>query len=319
MFSVLALAACGVSPTQSQQQPDTKDMLLTDHPLAGKIWDVKAGVFISRQQLSKRIGESRYLLLGETHDNQVHHQGERWAIEQLRKQQRTAAVAFEMITPEQGRIIAGRQYDTTESLIAGLNHINANWGYQKFYSAIFTKALQAGYAVLPANFDRQEIMAIARKGETELSPNMKTFLDNHALPEDQVAASHKEIEATHCGMANEKMTTAMMLVQRAKDAKMAQAIMNTSKVDTQVLVAGSGHVRNDRGVPFYLSLQGKEINLLTIAWAEVQEEAVDADDYAAYWGAKKIPFDVVWFTPRFDRSDPCVQFRQHMKNKGSSD
>lgn len=316
VFSLLSLAGCGVSPTLTQEQPvPAKDMLLSDHPLAGKIWDVRAGKFIDRQQLSKRIGESRYLLLGETHDNQVHHQGEVWAIAQLRKQQRTAVVAFEMIAPQQGQIISAKQYDSAASLIAGLNHVSDNWEYQKYYGDIFTEVLRAGYAVLPANFDRQEIMNIARKGESELPPKIKTLLDSNPLPEDQVTASRKEIEGSHCGMINEQMTAAMMLVQRAKDAQMAQAILANNEVDTRVLVAGSGHVRNDRGVPFYLPLQGKENNLLVIAWAEVQEEAVDADAYAAYWGAKKLPFDVVWFTPRFNRPDPCAQFRQHMKDK----
>lgn len=316
MCGVLSLAACAVSPTLTEEQPPaTEGLLLADHPLAGKIWDVKAGAFMSRQQLSKRIGESRYLLLGETHDNQVHHQGERWAIQQLRKRQRSAAIAFEMISQQQGRVIAGRQYDSAESLIAGLNHIDANWDYSRFYGAIFTEALQAGYTVLPANLDRQEIMTIARKGEAELPPKVKALMDSHVLPAEQVAESRKEIEGSHCGMINEQMTTAMMLVQRAKDAQMTRAIQANNTVDTRVLVAGSGHVRKDRGVPFYLSSQGKENNLLTIAWAEVQEEAVDAEAYAAFWGAKKLPFDVVWFTPRFDRPDPCVQFRQHMKNK----
>lgn len=320
LLVVSSLAACSLSPALPQNQPDTdQTLLLNDHPLAGKIWDVAARQFISKQQLSKRIAESRYLLLGETHDNPLHHQGEAWAITQLQKRQRTAEVAFEMISKQQGQLIASTHYDSVASLIAGLKHINASWEYQRYYGAIFAEALQAGYTLLPANFNRPEIMAIARKGEAELPPEIKTMLDDHALPADQVAASRKEIEGSHCGMINEKMTTAMMLVQRAKDAQMARAISannsSNSKLDTRVLVAGSGHVRKDRGVPFYLPAPVKENNLLAIAWAEVQEEAVEAEAYAAHWGAQTLPFDVVWFTPRFDRPDPCVQFRQHMMNK----
>jgi len=310
------MVACSASRAVPDEQTSSdKDLLLLDHPLAGKIWDVNAGKFISRQQLSARIVKSHYLLLGETHDNLQHHQGETWAVEQLHKQQRTAVVAFEMISQQQGQLIASKHFDSAESLIAGLNHISANWEYQQNYSAIFTEALQANYALLPANFDRQEMMVIARKGDIELPLKIKRLLDNNVLSAEQVAESRKEIEGSHCGMINEQMTTTMMLVQRAKDARMAQAILDNDRVDTRVLVAGSGHVRNDRGVPFYLPGKGKENNLLTIAWAEVQEQANDAEDYASYWGARKIPFDVVWFTPRFDRTDPCVQFRQHMKNK----
>lgn len=290
-------------------------MLLSEHVLAGKIWDVNAGKFTNKQALAGRIAESGYIFLGETHDNPAHHQGQVWAISQLAAAQRTAVVAFEMISQQQGQVIAGKKYTDSESLIAGLNHIKTNWQYQQFYSGIFNEALQAGYAVLPANFDRQDIMKFARKGESELPPKIKKILDEYPLSAEQAAASRKEIEGSHCGMINEKMTVAMMLVQRAKDAQMAQALLVDDKLNSRVLVAGSGHVRKDRGVPFYLPKNSEQKNVLTIAWAEVQPEVLDAEAYAKYWGAQQLPFDFVWFTPRVDRPDPCEQFRKHMKNK----
>lgn len=307
----LLMAACSM-PTKKAGEPN---MLFPGHVLAGKIWDVKAEKYVSKQELAGRIAVSDYLLLGETHDNPKHHQGQAWAIAQLAGVQRSAVVAFEMISEQQGKVITGKQYDSTESLIAGLNHIKTNWEYQRLYADIFAETLKADYAVLPANFDRQEIMQFARKGEAELPPKIKKMLDEKPLPAEQVAASRKEIEGSHCGMINEEMTVAMMLVQRAKDARMAQALIASDKVMARVLVAGSGHVRKDRGVPFYLPTNGEQKKVLTIAWAEVQPEAIDANAYAEHWGAQQLPFDYVWFTPRVDRPDPCEQFRQHMKNK----
>lgn len=316
MPSVLMLAACSLSPELSQKKPDTASkMLLTDHPLAGKIWDVNAAQFINKQQLAGRIVKSHHLMLGETHDNQIHHQSQAWAINALHDHQRSAVVAFEMISQQQGQVIAGKKYDTSKSLIAGLDHIKTNWGYQQFYAGIFDAVIKADYAILPANFDRSKIMRIIREGESELSPDVKTILDDNALPADQVAASRKEIEGSHCGMINEKMTESMMLMQRAKDAQMALVLAGQDNVDTRVLVAGSGHVRKDRGVPFYLSSQDQKNNLLVIAWVEVQADIADVESYAAQWGTHKLPFDYVWFTPRVDRPDPCEQFREHMESK----
>jgi len=316
VLSALTLMACSLSPELAQQKPDTSpEMLLTDHPLAGKIWDVNAGQFINQQQLAERIVKSDYLMLGETHDNPIHHQSQAWAIGLLHAHQRSAIVAFEMISEQQGQVIAGRAYDSTESLIAGLDHIKTGWGYQQFYAEIFDVVIKADYTILPANFDRQKILLIVREGEAELPSGIKAMLDNHALPADQVAASRKEIEGSHCGMINEKMTESMMLMQRAKDAKMAQALVGQDNTETRVLIAGSGHVRKDRGVPFYLPLNAPENNLLTISWLEVQADITDAENYAEHWGAQKLPFDYVWFTPKVDRPDPCEQFRQHMKSK----
>ena len=316
IFSVLILAACSLSPESPKKEIDTADkMLLTDHPLVGKIWDVNAGQFINKQQLAEHIVKSNYLMLGETHDNKIHHQNQAWAIDLLHDRQRSAVVAFEMISQQQGQVIAGKKYDSTESLIAGLDHIKTSWGYQQFYADIFDVVIKADYTILPANFDRQKIMLIIREGEAELPSEIKSMLNDNAFSAEQIAASRKEIEGSHCGMSNETMVEAMMLMQRAKDAQMAQAFVGQDDVETRVLVAGSGHVRKDRGVPFYLPSHDQENNLLVIAWAEVEADITDVGAYAEQWGTQTLPFDYVWFTPRVDRPDPCEQFRQHMKSK----
>src|SRR3989442_9183693 len=43
------------------------------HPLVGRIWDVKAGTFIPENTLVARLVASRFVLLGERHDNPDHH------------------------------------------------------------------------------------------------------------------------------------------------------------------------------------------------------------------------------------------------------
>jgi uncharacterized iron-regulated protein len=316
LLGALLLTACSLFPERLEKQSDAiKPLLLTDHVLAGKIWDVTARQFVNKQHLAEHIVNSDYLLLGETHDNPQHHQGHAWAITQLGSGGHSAAVAFEMISQQQGLVIAGRQFDSAESLIAGLNHIKVRWNYKRFYEPVFVAAINADYTVLPANFDRKEISLLARKGETELSQEIKTLLTENALPAEQVVASRKEIEGSHCGMINEEMTEAMMLVQRAKDAQMTRAMLNEQKVDVQVLVAGSGHVRRDRGVPFYLQRYASDKNILSVAWLEVESSAIDVQAYAERWGEQLLPFDFVLFTPRVDRTDPCEKFRQHMKNK----
>src|SRR2546428_3166466 len=43
------------------------------HPLVGRIWDVKVGTFIPEDTLVARLVASRFVLLGERHDNPDHH------------------------------------------------------------------------------------------------------------------------------------------------------------------------------------------------------------------------------------------------------
>jgi len=308
LFGAWWLAACSLPADRPA------GLLLTDHPLAGRIWDVQAGRFVGRDRLADAIVDADYLLLGETHDNPRHHQGQAWAIAQLGAGGRPAAVAFEMISRQQGQFIAGRRYDSAESLIAGLDHVQTRWQYRRLYTPVFAATIDAGYAVLPANFDRDDILRFARNGEDALPAEIRMLLERTPLPAGQVAASRKEIEQSHCGMISEQMTAAMMRVQRAKDAEMTRALLGAQTAGTRVLVAGSGHVRTDRGVPLYLRDQVADGAVLAVAWLEVQPGLGDVASYAGHWGDGRLPFDFVWFTPRVDRPDPCKRFEQHMKH-----
>src|SRR5450759_2929506 len=50
------------------------NMLFTDHPLVGRIWDMNSRSFIDEATLLARISTANVLLLGETHDNPLHHE-----------------------------------------------------------------------------------------------------------------------------------------------------------------------------------------------------------------------------------------------------
>ena len=54
-------------------------------------------------------------------------------------------------------------------------------------------------------------------------------------------------------MAPEAMVDAMIDVQRARDATLADVVARARRGATaRVLIAGAGHVRRDRGAPLYL-------------------------------------------------------------------
>src|SRR3990167_4004475 len=50
------------------------EMLFADHPLAGKIWDMHSHSFIDEAALLAGANKANVLLLGETHDNPLHHE-----------------------------------------------------------------------------------------------------------------------------------------------------------------------------------------------------------------------------------------------------
>lgn len=315
LLVLVGLAACNSLPTKTAQTP----LLLADHVLADKIWDVRAQQFIGQQQLLERLVDSEFLLLGETHDNPLHHRYQSWVIDGLHAHRRSAIVAFEMISRQQGNLIADQGYDSLASLLAVLKQAPSNWQYDPHYIPLFESAIKAGFGIRAASLDRERIMAIGKQGEQEIPAPIKTALDYNALTAGQEAALRKEIVDSHCGMEHEGMVAAMMLTQRVKDAVMMDSLLNAGEIDTRVLVAGSGHARKDWGVPKYLAQARPTAQTVAMAWMEVAPEAIEVADYARRWGDGALPFDYVWFTPRVDRPDPCEQFRQHMKNRPSTE
>jgi hypothetical protein len=78
--------------------------------------------------------------------------------------------------------------------------------------------------------------------------------------------------------------------------------------DGAVLIAGSGHVRTDRGVPIYLRARAASASIAALAPLEVREGWTRPEDYAAAFGGT-LPFDWVWFTPGMGDGDPCARLR----------
>jgi uncharacterized iron-regulated protein len=65
-----------------------------------------------------------------------------------------------------------------------------------------------------------------------------------------------------------------------------------------VLIAGNGHVRKDRGVPWYLARLRPGARSVSIGLLEVTDDMLEP-------AKSPLPYDYVWFTPRVDDSEPC--------------
>lgn len=317
MIGVLSLSACSFADVDTETAGDNQGaaLLFDDHPLAEKIWDVKAQRFVDKAQLLADALQSDYLLLGETHDNDLHHRYEAWVIDGLRSKKSSAAVSFEMMTREQMAPLAGRQPTAVDELITVLNKTQTSWGYERYYRPVFDSVLGAGYSVYPASLGRQALMGIARGGDRHIPADIRPLLKEAPFSAEQEASLREEIKQSHCGMLDDRMAVAMVLTQRVKDAVMAESLIRHKAVDVRVLVAGSGHGRKDRGVPLYLRSQAGAGKVVSIAWIEVVPDMGKVADYAQAWGGATLPYDYVWFTARVDRPDPCESFKRHMHKK----
>lgn len=300
--AVLLLTACTV------REPVTwTTSLQADHPLVGKIYDPAARAFVAEEAALHRAAAADHLLLGERHDHPDHHRLQARVIQAALTADRRRRIAMEMLTPEQGPAVAAFMASRPMDA-AGFDEAvgwNRNWRDWPMYRPIIERALTFGVPVVPANIDRTEVQALRTRGVEGLPPARQAMLRlRDPIPADFRAAMEAEIAASHCNMLPAGALAPFTLIQWARDAAMAAAM--TEANGKSILIAGAGHVRTDRAVPWHLRARQAPASIVSIAFREVV--AGETDPTKTDW-----PYDLVWFTPRVDDVDPCVRFRERMQ------
>ena len=70
------LSACQSLPSDEE----ASRLILENHALSGKRVEIKSGQFVEKENLVEDLVESQFVMLGETHDNTLHHEYQAWAI-----------------------------------------------------------------------------------------------------------------------------------------------------------------------------------------------------------------------------------------------
>jgi uncharacterized iron-regulated protein len=224
-------------------------------------------------------------------------------------------VSFEMINDQQEKLLAGHEITSSDILIKLLNQSKTGWDYERHYMSLFDTIIKSDFPIFSANLDRTQTYNIAVKGAKSLPVEIKEQLDKIILTNEQNKKLLDEIDMSHCQLLDSKMFAGMALVQRVKDVVMSMSMVNNRDSQIAVLVAGAGHVRNDRGVPVFIQQQDAKAKILALTWIEVVEGITSVDIYEKHWGSTQAPFNYIWFTPRVNRIDPCEALKKHTKKK----
>ena len=306
-LAALVLASVLTSVTHAAEPPTRPGQ---DHPLIGRIWDVAQHGFVTMDVAAMGLSAARFALLGERHDHPEHHQIQATLLRRMVEAGRRPAVAFEMLDTTQTAALA-RHLAAAPRDAAGIGDA-VGWGKSGWppwhqYQPIAETALAAGLPLVAANLPTAVARAVARGDLSALDP---ALVRRHAL--DRPAATQSVLEAeirtAHCGALSDTLIAGMVTAQRARDAEMAERLVAGQR-DGAVLIAGAGHVRIDHGVPRALATLAPEARVASIALLEVADGWTAPRDYAARFGAERLPFDYVWFTTRANDADPCASLR----------
>lgn len=280
-----------------------------DNALVGKVWDVKAGAFVQASAAMARLAAARFVLLGERHDNPDHHRLQARVVEQLVAAGRRPAVVFEMLEISQQAALdeyLKRPDASASGLGAALGWERTSWPPYAEYQPIFAVAFADKLGIFAGNVAQADAKALVKQGTAALQPERVQELRLETpLPAALEASLADELRASHCGQLPEKYLGPMALAQHARDAQMAKVLATAGAQDGAVLIAGGGHARRDRGVPYYLTLDAPGATVASLVFREVAHGDTDPKAYVTEEG----PFDYVWFTPRGSDEDPCAGFK----------
>lgn len=274
--------------------------LETDHPLVGRIWDTRAAGFIAREVLIERATAAHSVILGEAHDNPDHHRLQAEVLGAMLAAGRRPVLAMEQFDSEvQDRLdaaLARGERDPERIADAG-RFDRKGWDWPA-YRPLVELAAANGLRLAAANLSRERARALMRSGRT--APGLAP-----AAPPQQAALEGDIIEG-HCGMRpSAAVLLGMVEAQRARDAQIAASLVGTAAAGA-VLITGAGHARRDRGAPSHLPPATSD-RLLVIAFVEVDVARRHAPDYLRT--VSGTTFDLLWFTPRAARADPCKNLR----------
>ena len=227
------------------------------------------------------------ILLGEQHDAPEHQKIHAQVVEILSRRGHLSALALEMA--EQGRNTVGLSSRSDATAVRrALRWNDAAWPW-KLYGPAVMAAVADDVPVFGANLPREDMQAVMqdRSLDTRVSPQA-------------LQAQLSAIRAGHCDLLPEAQIAPMARVQIARDRAMAQAVVDHARPGAVVLLlAGSGHVDRQVGVPLHLppGFQLKAVRLL--AGGSTPPPAVPG-------------FDVVWPTPPVPAKDHCADLRRKL-------
>ncbi len=310
-FSALIAAAAVLAAPPLFPPNEWKSRELADHALAGTVWDTATGRPVLWDELVARAQGAAIAILGEVHDNPDHHRIQLRVLEAIVVAGGKPALAMEQFDREnQGPIDAylaseGRDADG----VADAGKFNRKgWAWDD-YRPLVALALKARLALVAGNLSRTDARTVGADGFAFFGPDARSRLAlARAWSDAQSEALRRELVRLHCGDdPGEPRLTQMSRAQRARDALLADALL-AHRERGAVLITGNAHASRSMGVPRNLAARDAKAKVFSLGILEVEEGKPAWRDYVQDGAPSFHDFDIVVFTPRADRKDPCAGF-----------
>ena len=288
---LVLLAACGgtsapaVAPAAALALPDSTEIL-----------DAATGAPIPAAELVRRAAGADFVLLGELHDNAIHHQV-RGAL--LTATGKHPAVVFEQFARSAGPIPPPAAGESEEAWLDRYGFDRKSWKWP-LHAPVVAAAIARAQSLWGSNVPREALRSVVREGTAAAPPELRRLTDQSPLDSVARAAIDRELVEGHCGKLPASMIPGMRAAQEVRDAAMTEALLAAGAGGPAWLIAGNGHVRLDMAVPRFLRTAAPGRGMLVVGLVE------RGADGSLPGAATAAMYQVIIVTPPAVREDPCA-------------
>jgi uncharacterized iron-regulated protein len=259
--------------------------------------DAASGAPVAPAALLQRAARADLVLLGEIHDNPVHHRVRAAMLIALAS--RRPAVVFEQLARSNAPVPPPRTGESEEAWLDAHGFDRKGWRWP-LHQPVVDAALAHGAAIWGSNLPREALRSVVREGTQAAPPDLGVLLEKAPLDSVARAAIDQDLFEGHCGKLPQEMIPGMRAAQEVRDAAMTEALLAGAAHGPAWLIAGDGHVRMDMGVPRLLRKVAPARSQLVVGFVERgTDEAVPGKAAAAR-------YQVLVITPKAEREDPCA-------------
>ena len=273
------------------------------HPLVGKIWDTEKNTWITEKRFYRELLEYDYILLGETHYNVDHHRIQAQILNFLVKNGLKPSIVMEMLRKESWEE-QPKKWSQLDELVKQAELKNGSWPWE-LYLPIFESTVLHQLELAAGNIGSEAL----HEWSNEIGPyTSEEVITEYWITPESFEQLKTDIVKSHCGHANTAFLQFMARAQLQRDRVLALSLVNQKT--PVVLIAGSGHVRNDYAVPMQLFNTHRLLSYLSVAFVTVNPKLREPLEYLGDIPKK---FDILYFTPSHTNQDPCEKFRKQLQ------
>ncbi len=240
-----------------------------------------------------RMAAADIVILGEVHDNPLHHEGQAALIAQLNPK----AVVFEMLSAAQADLFNAGPRDDLDGLAERMEWEGSGWPAFAMYRPVFAALGDAPVVGAAVPSDRARA-AFDQGAAASFGLGAARFGLDVDLPQAQRDVRQQMQFAAHCAAIPLAMMGGMVEAQRLRDALFSKAALEALQTygAPVVVITGHGHARRDWGMPAMIKLAAPEVRTFAVGFVEAPGSADDPR------------FDMTRPTAAARRADPCAGF-----------